>query len=113
MPQVSFRFYAELNEHLPCTRRQIPFIHTVYQGATVGIAVESPGVPASQMDLVLVNGASTGLTRELHDGDCLSVYPVFESFDITSGKDYHSSGGIPSSCRTFPWAIPRRRDHPP
>jgi hypothetical protein len=56
----------------------------VYQGATVGIAVESLGVPTNQVDMVLVNGESTELGRELHDGDHLSVYPVFESFDIAN-----------------------------
>ncbi len=84
MPQVSFRFYAELNDHLPRTRRQIPFIHPVKPGATVANAVESLVVPTNQIDLVLVNGESAGLTRELHDGDYLSVYPVFESFDIAN-----------------------------
>jgi len=84
MPHVSFRFYAELNDHLPGTRRQVTFIYAVKDGATVEDAVESLGVPTDQIDLVLLNGESTELSRELHDGDYLSVYPVFESFDVAN-----------------------------
>jgi len=84
MPHVSFRFYAELNDYLPSTKQQVPFIHPVNAGATVGNAVESLGVPTDQIDLVLLNGESAGLNRELREGDSLSVYPVFESFDITN-----------------------------
>lgn len=82
MPRVSLRFYAELNDHLPAARRQFSFTHAVHDGATVKHVVESLGVPTDQIDLVLLNGESTGLSHELHDGDSLSVYPVFESFDI-------------------------------
>lgn len=38
MTAVSFRFYAELNEHLPDGRRQVRFIHPVSEGSTVGEA---------------------------------------------------------------------------
>ena len=84
MPHVSFRFYAELNDHLPGSRRQVSFIHTLHNGTTIGAAAASLGVPANEIDLVLVNGESAGLDRELHDGDHVSLYPVFETFDITN-----------------------------
>jgi uncharacterized protein with PIN domain len=97
MPHVTFRFYAELNDHLPRARRQVSFIHAVEKSATVQDAVESLGVPAGQIDLVLVNGESAGLHRTMHDSDYLSLFPVFESFDIA----------IVSKVRDKPLRTPR------
>lgn len=45
--------------------------------------IEGLGVPHTQVDLVLVNGQSVGFTHRVSDGDRVSVYPVFEAFDIT------------------------------
>jgi hypothetical protein len=44
--------------------------------------LESFGVPLTEVDLILVNGVSAGLDRLVRPGDRLSVYPVFESFDL-------------------------------
>jgi uncharacterized protein len=84
MPHATFRFYAELNDCLRRAQRQGPFIYAFDEGATVGDAIESLNVPANQIDLLLVNGESTGLDRVLHEGDYLSLFPVFESFDIAN-----------------------------
>jgi uncharacterized protein with PIN domain len=46
--------------------------------------IEGLGVPHTEVDLVLVNGASAGFGQRLADGDRLSVYPVFEALDISS-----------------------------
>ena len=35
------------------------------------------------MDLILINGESAGFSRRVRDGDRVSVYPVFESIDIS------------------------------
>ena len=45
--------------------------------------IESLGVPHTEVDLILVNGASVGFDYLVRDGDRVSVYPVFESLDIT------------------------------
>jgi len=52
-------------------------------GATVKAVVEDQGVPHTEVDLLLVNGRSVPFSCVLHDGDFVSVYPVFESFDIS------------------------------
>ncbi len=78
-----FRFYAELNDFLPAARRQVAFEWHFQGGPAVKDAVESLGVPHTEVDLILVNGRSVGFDHLLQDGDRVSVYPVFESLDIT------------------------------
>jgi uncharacterized protein with PIN domain len=41
------------------------------------------GVPHTEVDLVLVNGRSVDFGHRLSDGDRVSVYPMFEAFDIS------------------------------
>ncbi len=40
-------------------------------------------MPLGEIDLILVNGESVDLSYSLQDSDRVSVYPVFESLDIT------------------------------
>lgn len=46
--------------------------------------IESLGVPHSEIDLILVNGKSVDFLYIVNDNDDISVYPVFESFDISN-----------------------------
>jgi hypothetical protein len=80
---AQFRFYEELNEFLPPDRRKVSFPWTFSARPTVKQAVEALRVPHTEVDLVLVNGSSVGFDHVLRDGDRVSVYPVFESLDIT------------------------------
>ncbi len=45
--------------------------------------IEACGVPHTEIDLIIANGQSVDFSYQVHDGDQISVYPVFESFDIT------------------------------
>jgi uncharacterized protein len=82
-PQVaSFRFYAELNDFLPPTKQQIPFAYPFHGMPTIKEAIEAVGVPHTEIDLIMVNGVSVAFDYRLRDGDRVTVYPVFESFDI-------------------------------
>lgn len=83
MNSASFRFYAELNDLLPPGRRHTPFEHTFSGNPAVKDTIESLGVPHTEIDLILVNGVSVDFTYRLNDRDEISVYPVFESIDIT------------------------------
>ncbi len=78
-----FRFYEELNDFLPQARRKMSFEYSFRGNPSVKDAVEALGVPHVEIDLILVNGQSVDFSFKLHDGDSVSVYPVFESFDIT------------------------------
>ena len=82
MPQVFFRFYAELNDLLPAERRQVSFAQPFKGRVTVKHLVESLGVPHSEVDLIVVDGRSVDFNYIVADGDRISVYPVFESLDI-------------------------------
>lgn len=77
-----FRFYAELGDFLPPSRRQRPFAYTFHGHPSVKDAIEALGVPHPEVDLVLVNGVPVGFDHALGDGDRVSVYPVFEALDI-------------------------------
>jgi uncharacterized protein len=80
---ATFRFYAELNDHLPPRLQYRPVEKRLFLPASVKDAIESLGVPHTEVDLVLVNGQSSDFSRLVQNGDRVSVYPVFDSLDIT------------------------------
>jgi uncharacterized protein with PIN domain len=82
LARAFFRFYAELNDFLPPERRYAEFAHEFLDIATVKDRIESLGVPHTEVDLILVNGNAVDFTWRVADGDRISVYPVFEAFDI-------------------------------
>lgn len=80
----TFRFYEELNDFLPPGRRKRSFRHDLKGWPSVKDAIESLGVPHTEVDLILVDGSSVGFSYRLSGGERVSVYPVFESLNITS-----------------------------
>lgn len=84
MNVVYLRFYAELNEFLPPEFRQRTFTYPLQRGNTVKHVIEAVGVPHTEVELALVNGVSRGFAYHLNPGDQVSIYPVFESFEISS-----------------------------
>lgn len=83
MTLVRLRFYEELNDFLAPTRRKREFAYACARAATVKNAIEAVGVPHTEVELVLVNGRSVDFAYRLRDGDRVSVYPVFEAFDVS------------------------------
>ncbi len=83
MLTATFRFYEELNNFLPEERRKVDFIYSFDRKASIKDCIESMGVPHTEVDLILVNGASVDFSYILSDRDRVSVYPVFELLDIT------------------------------
>lgn len=84
MSAARFRFYAELNDFLPQASRGRQLVRHFQVCGTVKDFIESFGVPHTEVDLVLVNGDSVDFSCTIRDGDFVSVYPVFESLDISS-----------------------------
>ncbi len=84
MASVEFRFYEELNDYLPADRRKRTFVHTFDKASSIRELIRDQGVPFAEVDLVLVNGESVTPDSLVSDGDRVSVYPVFEAFDIGS-----------------------------
>lgn len=78
-----FRFYQELNDFFSEKLKKQPI--TYHFKGTPGIkdCIEALGVPHTEVDLILVNGESVSFGSKLNNGDRVSVYPVFESFDIS------------------------------
>ncbi len=83
MAVANFRFYEELNDFLPPRRRQRVFACVCARGATVKHAIEVLGVPHTEVELILANGESVDFSYIVQGGDRISVYPVFESLDVT------------------------------
>jgi uncharacterized protein with PIN domain len=84
MPKGTFRFYEELNDFLPKHRRKTDFEAGFKGKRSIKDMIEALGVPHTEIDLVLVNGKSVDFNCILQDGDQVSVYPVFESLNITN-----------------------------
>jgi uncharacterized protein with PIN domain len=83
MALASFRFYEELNDFLVPERCKTAFPHTFDRRASVKDMIESFGVPHTEVELILANGESVDFSYIVRDGDRISVYPMFESLDIS------------------------------
>ena len=83
MAHAELRFYEELNDFLPPAHRKATISHAFDRRASVKDMIESFGVPHTEVDIILVNGNSVDFSYIVQDGDLISVYPVFESLDIT------------------------------
>ena len=81
--KVYLRFYEELNDFLPEEKKKIRFEYKFLDRTSVKDVIESFGVPHTEIDLILVNQKSIGFNYLINDGDDISVYPVFESLDIS------------------------------
>ncbi len=84
--EVVFKCYAELNDFLPENQKYKSFFFSIKTPVVVSEAIASIGIPLSEVDLILVNSNPVELSYKLSSGDYISVYPVFESFDISSLK---------------------------
>jgi len=84
MHKIYFRFYEELNDFLPKEKQKVRFTHNYIDRASVKDVIESLGIPHTEVDLILANKKSVGFNYLINDGDDISVYPVFESLDITN-----------------------------
>jgi len=84
MKSVTLRFYEELNDFLPAGKKKKPFPVDFKGRQTVKDIIESQGVPHIEVDLVLINGRPVDFSYQVQNEDKVSVYPVFESFNISS-----------------------------
>lgn len=83
MNHIKFRFYEELNIYLPEGNRKIWFDFYFIGIHTLREIFRSMKVPMTEIDLVLVNQHSKDLDYEVQDRDRISVFPIFESLDIS------------------------------
>jgi uncharacterized protein with PIN domain len=83
MHKIYLRFYEEFNDFLPEEKKKKRFVHHYIDRTSVKDLIESLGVPHTEVDLILVNGKSVEFNFLINDCDDISVYPVFESMDIS------------------------------
>ena len=69
---------------MPPRRKQKAFVQSFKTPVTVREAIESFAIPLSEVDVILVNGTSVDLKHKLKECDYISVFPVFESMDISA-----------------------------
>jgi uncharacterized protein with PIN domain len=81
--EATFRFYAWLNDLLS-PRRKSAEVAVAFDGApAVKDTIESLGIPHTEVSLILVNGTPRGPDYHLCDGDRVSVYPPFATFNTS------------------------------
>ena len=83
MAKATFRFYEELNDFLPTHKRKTDFESPFKGKRSIKDMIEALGIPHTEIDLILVNGKSVNFHYTVQDGDRVSIYPVFESLNIT------------------------------
>lgn len=83
MYNITIRYYEELNDFLPQDQRKKDISFSFAGRRSVKDLIESMGVPHVEVDMILVNGLSVDFAYIINDGDRISVYPVFESMDIS------------------------------
>jgi uncharacterized protein with PIN domain len=83
MYQAWFRFYEELNDFLPDFKRKRTFEYSFIGNPSVKDAIEAIGVPHVEVDMIIVNGTPVDFSYKITDQDKISVYPVFESLNIS------------------------------
>ncbi|MET0084373.1 MAG: Mut7-C RNAse domain-containing protein [Sedimenticola sp.] len=83
MATATLRFYEELNDFLPRQFRKKDREIEFTEPAPVRHLIETLGVPHTEVEVILLNGLSVDLEQPVQDGDRISVYPVFESLDVT------------------------------
>jgi len=80
---AQFRFYEELNDFLPPKQRKQTFRYDFEGTVSVKDVIEKIGVPHTEIDLILVNGESVDFSYQMKGDERVSVYPIFETFDIS------------------------------
>ncbi len=77
---AELRFFGNLVDFVPGRR---PIMERTFDvSPSVKDMIESCGVPHPEVELVLVNGESAGWGHAVRDGELISVYPRFHSFDV-------------------------------
>ena len=85
MPEhVDVRVYAELNDFLPRESRGLTLRRPFRPHQTVKDVLEATGIPHTEVDLIVVNGAAKDFSHRPAPGDRIAAYPMFEALDIGS-----------------------------
>ena len=88
---VTIRAYEELNDYLPTHLCKTDFSCELKTGSNVRGLLSHLGIPSNEIDLTLVNGFPADLGQVLQNNDRISLYPVFESLDVSETSRHPQS----------------------
>jgi hypothetical protein len=75
MITARFQFCEKLNDFLPIRRQKIRFSTSFSERASIKDAIESLGIPHTEIGAIIVNGKSVDFTYCLKNNDEVAVYP--------------------------------------
>lgn len=77
---ASFIFHESLNDFLSPPKRNKPVVYTFNDKPSIKHAIETVGIPHSEVDVILVNGKPVDFSYALSDNDEVQIYPATKSF---------------------------------
>ncbi|HEY5857311.1 MAG TPA: Mut7-C RNAse domain-containing protein [Aldersonia sp.] len=80
---VEVRAYAELGDFVAAENRGVAVRRPARAHQTVKDIIEAMGIPHTEIDLIIVDGAPVDFTHRPRSGARVAVYPVFEALDIS------------------------------
>ena len=84
---VELRFYGDLVDFVAGRQRVLE--RTFDVAPSVKDMIEACGVPHPEIDLVLIDGVPAGWDHPVADGERISVFPRFRTFDIAQLSPVH------------------------
>ncbi len=81
---ITIRFYEELNYFLKNYPLKTDITFSYKGKRSIKDLIENFGIPHVEVDMILVNGKAVTFNYIVMNGDRISVYPMFERFDIAS-----------------------------
>lgn len=80
--KIYLRFYGPLNDFLKNILREKEFVYEFFVAGSIKDAIESFGVPHTEVFFLTVNNEPADFNKKYHDGDMIAVYPKFFSLPI-------------------------------
>lgn len=76
MNTARFRFFAELNDFLPSSRKEVFFSYDFEGNPAIKHLIEALGIPHPEVGRILANGEEAPLTYHVQPDDQILVYPA-------------------------------------
>lgn len=104
---INLCFHDELNDFLPAQLRHIEFCHELKNNRSVKDLIESLGVPHTEVDLIIVNGASVDFEYGVQGGDNIELYPPLNQAQHEKSALAASPATTLKHCQPEPLPHPR------
>jgi len=79
-----FLFFAELNDFLPLTRREVWVPYALNGPVAAKHPIEALGIPHTEVGAILANGQAVDFNYRVQAGDNLEVYPAAGEMEVDS-----------------------------